>query len=181
MKRFIMTGAPGSGKTSILRALRYQGYAVVDEAAIDVIFSEQFQGNDEPWNEPVFIERIIELQRYRQVQPVAVSTQVQIYDRSPVCTLALARYLGHQISAPLAGEIERIIRERVYEHRVFFVRPIGLCEPTAARRVSYQDSLEFERYHEDEYARLGFELVEVSAGDVGERAAVIDAYIRTCV
>jgi predicted ATPase len=38
--------------------------------------------------------------------------------------------------------------------------------------------LEFERYHEDEYAHLGFELVEIPAAEVEERAALIDAYIR---
>ena len=33
MRRFIMTSAPGSGKTTILRALESLGYAVVEEAA----------------------------------------------------------------------------------------------------------------------------------------------------
>jgi predicted ATPase len=37
MKRFILTGAPGAGKTSILRALAAGGYAVVPEAATDVV------------------------------------------------------------------------------------------------------------------------------------------------
>jgi len=48
MKRFIVTGAPGSGKTSILRILEQGGYAVVDEAATDVIAAEQAQGTDQP-------------------------------------------------------------------------------------------------------------------------------------
>jgi predicted ATPase len=62
---------------------------------------------------------------------------------------------------------------------VFFVRPIGFCEPTPARRISYQDSLAFERVHEDEYAGLGFEIVDVPPGPVHERAALIDAHIRS--
>jgi len=177
MKRFVITGAPGSGKTSILHALRDRGYSVVGEAATEVISVEQSQGNEQPWSEPLFIEKIIELQRSLQLQPVAPVIQVQIYDRSPVCTLALAKYLGHPLRESLAEEIDRIIRGRVYERQVFFVRPIGFSEPTAARRISYQQSLEFERYHEDEYARLGFELVEIPAGEIEERAASIDAYI----
>jgi predicted ATPase len=44
---------------------------------------------------------------------------------------------------------------------VFFVRPTGFCEPTPARRISYRDSLAFGREHEDEYVRLGFELVDI--------------------
>ena len=35
MKRYILTGTPGSGKTSILQALKNQGYAVVEEAGAD--------------------------------------------------------------------------------------------------------------------------------------------------
>jgi dephospho-CoA kinase len=34
MRRFIMTGAPGSGKTSILRALENLGYAVSYEDSL---------------------------------------------------------------------------------------------------------------------------------------------------
>jgi predicted ATPase len=178
VKRFILTGAPGSGKTSILHALRNRGYPVVGEAATEIISLRQSRGNDEPWTDPAFIDEIIGLQRSRPSLPVPSRARAQVYDRSPVCTLALAHYLGHPVSRSLADEIERIIRERVYEQRVFFIRPIGFCEPTAVRRISYEESLTFERCHEDEYARLGFDLVEVPAGEIGERAALIDACIR---
>jgi len=47
MKRYILTGAPGSGKTSIILALQSRGYDVVEEAATAVIAAEQAQGNDE--------------------------------------------------------------------------------------------------------------------------------------
>ena len=66
MHRFIVTGAPGSGKTSILAALRDRGYTVVAEAATDVIAAEQAGGDDEPWTRPAFIDKIVELQRARQ-------------------------------------------------------------------------------------------------------------------
>jgi predicted ATPase len=66
----------------------------------------------------------------------------------------------------------------VYERQVFFVRPLGFVEPTAARRISYTDSLAFERVHETEYLALGFEIVDVPAGPVAERAALVDEYLR---
>ncbi|HEY6490385.1 MAG: AAA family ATPase [Terracidiphilus sp.] len=37
MKRFILTGMPGSGKTALLRQLELEGFGVVEEAATDVI------------------------------------------------------------------------------------------------------------------------------------------------
>ena len=45
MKRYILTGTPGSGKTSIIHELKNQEYAVVEEAATDVIALEQANGN----------------------------------------------------------------------------------------------------------------------------------------
>jgi len=179
MQHFIMTGAPGSGKTSILRALAGMGYAVVAEAATDVIAVEQAAGTAEPWRDPLFTEKIASLQRARREAPVPLGAVAQVHDRSAICTLALARFLGHPAGAGLAGEVSRITEAGAVDRRVFFVRPIGFCEPTAARRISYRDSLAFERVHEDEYARLGFEIVDVPPGPVHERAALIDAHIRS--
>ena len=48
MKRYILTGAPGAGKTAILRHLELDGYGVVEEAATDIIALEQVQGVAEP-------------------------------------------------------------------------------------------------------------------------------------
>jgi predicted ATPase len=178
MKRFILTGAPGSGKTSILRVLEQLGYAVVEEAATDVIAAEQAGGVGEPWNELSFTRKIAELQRHRQEEPVRPGAAAQVFDRSPVCTLALARWMGHPVPAELRREIERVAAERGYERQVFFVRPLGFIAPTAARRISFADSLAFERVHEEVYLGLGFELVDVPAAPVAERAALVDAYLR---
>lgn len=41
------------------------------------------------------------------------------------------------------------------------------------------ESQAFERIHEDAYRRLGFDLVDIPAGAVTERAAVVDAHIRS--
>jgi predicted ATPase len=178
MQRYILTGAPGSGKTSILGALHSSGHAVVREAATDVIAAGQSGGNDQPWTDPRFIEDIFALQRRRLSEPVPGGTQVQFHDRSPVCTIALARYLGYRVPAMLEAEVGMLAEEGIYQRQVFFVRPIGFVEPTAARRISYQDSLRFERFHEAEYERLGFDLIDVPPGQVDERAALIQTHVR---
>jgi predicted ATPase len=179
MRRFILTGAPGSGKTSILHALAAAGYAVVGEAATDVMTQRLGMGDAEPWTDPRFIERIAALQRHRLDTPVPPGVTVQVHDRSAVCTLALARYLGHPVPPLLAQEVARVSRGGLFDRRVFFIRPIGFCQPTAARRISYAESLEFERVHEAEYRRLGLELVDIPAAAVAERAAAICAHIMS--
>lgn len=81
------------------------------------------------------------------------------------------------VSAGLVAELERIAAERIYEPQVFFVRHLGFCEPTAARRISFAESLAFEKVHEASYRSYGFDLVEIPAGALAERVAAVEAVI----
>ncbi|XVV08291.1 AAA family ATPase [Actinoplanes sp. CA-131856] len=167
--RYVLTGAPGSGKTALLRQLEIAGYAVVEEAATDVIALRQALGVAEPWREPGFIDHIVDLQRRRQL--AAPDRGIVFFDRSPVCTLALSRYAGRAPSPLLLAEIERT--EHLYARTVFFVRHQGFVQPTAARRISFEDALRFERIHEETYREVGFTVVEVPAAPLETRTAVI--------
>ncbi len=121
MRRYILTGTPGSGKTSIIRLLETMGYLIVEEAATDIIALEQVQGNAEPWKEASFINKIVALQKQRQVQLSTLPSEVQIYDRSVFCTYALSKYLGYQPSKDTMEEINRIENEQIYHKTVFFI------------------------------------------------------------
>ena len=181
MRRYIITGAPGAGKTTILAALRGKGYAVVDEAATDVNLRLQAQGRDEAWRDPGFLDAIALLQRERLEQPEPPATTVQLFDRSPICTLALARYLGLPVTPILAREVDRVVADGMYQPRVFFVHLLGFITPTAVRRISLAQSVAFERFHERAYRDHGFELVDVPAGSVEQRVELIGRCIRSWV
>jgi predicted ATPase len=179
MKRYILTGTPGCGKTSILRLLEVAGYAVVEEAATDVIAMLQARGVDEAWRDPSFIDDIVNLQKQRQMQSAALSSPAQFFDRSPVCTYALSRWLGFPISTTLDDEMKRIRAEQIYERQVFFIDNLGFCEPTAARRISFDDALKFEQVHEQAYREFDFECVRIAAGDVLGRVEQIKSHVRS--
>jgi predicted ATPase len=175
---YILTGAPGAGKTAVLRLLETSGYPVVEEAATDVIALGNALGRAEPWREQDFIEKVIMLQRQRQDSLRAAAGATVFFDRSPVCTLALSRYLGLPTSRLLAGEVARVIAAGTYQTMAFFIRNQGFVRPTAARQISFEDSLAFERLHEQTYRDLGFQLVEVPAGPLADRAALIRRTVR---
>ncbi len=59
MKRYILTGALGAGKTAILRLMESLGYGVVEEAATAVIALEQARGDPEPWTRAFFIDEVV--------------------------------------------------------------------------------------------------------------------------
>ncbi len=169
MKRYILTGTPGSGKTSILHEMKRQGYSVVGEAATDVIAREHGLGNSEPWLQTDFIDSIVRLQKQRQLEASTWPDKLQWYDRSPICTLALSHYLGYPASASLVEEIERIEREGIYQRRVFFIENLGFCEPTEARKITFEESLVFEKIHEETYASLGYDLLKIAPEALSER------------
>ncbi len=173
MQRHILTGAPGAGKTVLLRRLELEGFAVVEEAATDHIALLAGRGVQRHWEEPGFIDDIVALQRRRQRRADAWPDATIFFDRSPLCTLALAEYAGRPPSAALTAEVERIERERIYERRVFFVELFDFITPTGARRISLEESRRFAGIHADVYRRFGYDLIAVPPSDLETRLRLV--------
>jgi len=178
MRRFIITGAPGAGKTAIIRQLELDGFSVVEEAATDVIAAAQAHGTAQPWTDPSFIDAIANLQRDRQIRASNQPDEIQFHDRSIVCTAALAIYLGYSFSPFLTSELDRVKKEAIYQKRVFFIRNLGFIKPTEARRITFEETLRFEKIHEEIYSNFGFELISIEPGSLAERVNMIKATIR---
>jgi predicted ATPase len=149
----------------------------VEEAATDVIAAAHAQGTDQPWTNPSFIDAIARLQRDRQIRASYQPDEVQFHDRCAVCTAALAVYLGYPFSTFLAAELERVKKDAIYENRVFFIRNLGFVTPSEARRISFEETVRFEKIHEETYREFGFELVSVEPMSLAARVGVIKAAI----
>lgn len=178
MPRFILTGAPGAGKTALLRLIERDGLGVVEEAATDVIALRFALGLPTPWEQPRFVEDSVDLQRQRQLARIIAPSEVVFFDRSPICTLALSRYSGLEPAAEVTAEVDRVVRLQIFERAVFFVENLGSIERTAARQISFEESLRFEQIHRETYVELGFELVSVPAGGLRARADQVLATVR---
>lgn len=151
------------------------GYEVVDEAATDIIAAEQAVGNLEPWKQGAFIDQITALQKKRQMEAKA---EVQLYDRSPFCTYALARYMNVPISPLLVQEVERCLKEKLYQPDIFFFEDLGFIEHTNARRISYEETLQFGKLHLEIYKEFGFDILSVPNHTVEERCKLIRTHLK---
>jgi predicted ATPase len=163
----LLTGAPGAGKTALIHAIEARGHAVVPEAATDVIALLAAQGIGKPWEDPGFPDRIARLQRHR----LGLSRHlpgVVFHDRSAVCTLALARFLGHAASPALLSAVEEAVQ--TFDRRAVFVGLMGFVTPTAARRIDLAGAMAFEAVHKAVCRELGFTLIEIAPAGVETRA-----------
>ena len=78
----------------------------------------------------------------------------------------------------LTREVDRVLSEGRYGRVAFFIRNQGFVRATAARRISFADSLAFERVHEEIYRGLGFRITDIPAGPLAERVALIEQAVE---
>jgi predicted ATPase len=173
MQRYILTGAPGAGKTVLLRRLELAGFAVVEEAATDLIALATANGVERHWEQPGFIDGIVALQRARQLRADAWADPIGFFDRSPICSWALAEFLGRTPSPALVAEVERIQDERIYASQALFCDLLGFITPTEARRLSMADAQRFEAVHANVYRHFGYELIRLPPAGLETRFEMV--------
>ncbi len=177
MRRCILTGAPGAGKTTLIDAVAARGFATVAEAATDVIAAEQGQGIAEPWTRPPFIETIARLQIARQAEADMLGLSPQFHDRSLVCTHALAVFLEFPVPDWLMLAIVEQRAREDFGTSAFLIEGLGFVTPTAARRIGPAEARRFEAVHVQSYTRFGYELIRVGAGAAAQRVAELLAAV----
>lgn len=175
MKRFILTGTPGSGKTALLRYLEVLNYVVVEEAATDIIALEQAKGITKPWMHPSFIEKILFLQKKRQIEAAHTPSIYQFFDRSPICTYALSVYLNYEPSQTLIDEIENC--KNIYEKDVFFIENLGFCTPSNSRTITFEEALKFELIHKEAYEKFDYSLITIPPASLEKRVDDLLHYV----
>lgn len=76
--------------------------------------------------------------------------------------------------------MERLKRESIFERQVLFIRNLEFISPTEARRISFEESLHFERIHEEIYRESGFDLISIDRASLSERVAQIKRIVASC-
>ena len=105
--KYVLTGGPSVGKTSILTALELKGYSVVREAATDVINYEQARDNPRPWEHmQQFQEKIAELHLGRLYQCTRLNNRLSYGLVHPNNSLEDKLYL-------------KLIEKSKYNHNLF--------------------------------------------------------------
>jgi predicted ATPase len=66
----------------------------------------------------------------------------------------------------------------MYQRQVFFIEHLGFCQPTEARRITFEEALIFEKIHEETYLSLGYDLIKIAPAALSQRVHHILEWTR---
>jgi predicted ATPase len=166
-KRFVFTGGPCSGKTTLLKCLAERGFRTVPEAAATVIERELAKGTDVlPWaNLAAFQTEVLKLQLALED---SADGNVVICDRGLPDGVAYYRLGGLQP----APELLNLCTERRYDG-VFFLGQLPSFDPDNIRRETPETAEKLSGFIKDAYSGFGYAPIEVPPIPVNDRASLV--------
>lgn len=179
--RYVITGGPGVGKTSIIRYLKEKGYHVVGEAATDVIRRSLEKGISMPWDKEFksdFNDEILELQYKRQNK--TPDRGLVFFDRSMIDTFtyALIPMGGTKSLEAMARRVQSVLDQQFYNQTVFFIDNLNGCEKNEIRHENLDQLHMIERHLEQSYRALGYNVVHITRDTIENRALQILLHIN---
>ncbi|WP_353645495.1 AAA family ATPase [Mesorhizobium sp. WSM2239] len=173
---FVLTGGPGSGKTTLIEALKARGYATTEEAGRSIICEEmRDSGGGLPWaDRSRFAELMFdwELRSYRDAErqdgPV-------VFDRGLPDTIGYLRLEGLEVPAWMEEEAWRLR----YNKRALIAPPWReIFGNDKERRQSWSVAVRTYEIMVETYTEMDYELLEVPHAPVAERVEFVIRKIR---
>ncbi|MGG2035289.1 AAA family ATPase [Pseudomonas paraeruginosa] len=174
---FVFTGAPGTGKTSLLEALRRHGQRCVGEAGRAIIRQQLANRGDAlPWANAEAFKTLMLEQALATWQAHRETAGPVFFDRGIVDVLGYAR-LSRLDEPPALREAANDLR---YNRRVF-IAPAweAIYRNDAERRQDFAEALRTERAMREVYAESGYRLLELPRAGIAERLAFVLAHLGT--
>ena len=169
MKRIVLTGGPGAGKTSLLLALRARGHAVVHESARAIIQERRERGLS-PRPEPLEFAREILRRDIEHLGDVRSASTYTFYDRGILDALCMI----DQVTPFPPRELRELISRYRYHRQVFVLPPWDDIYTTDDERdQTFADAVRVHAMLDAWYRRCGYEVVEVPRMSVAQRCEFV--------
>ena len=156
---YILTGGPGSGKSTVFKLLSDMGYLTVEEAGRNIIQKQiKSLGDAVPWNNVSRYARLMFLHAITDFEELVHVQKTCFFDRGILDILGYCRL----INIPIATSLKKAAHEYRYNPKVFLFPPWEEIYTNDTERK--QDFKEAERtYHtlKNVYEEFGYQTIIV--------------------
>jgi predicted ATPase len=168
---FIITGGPGSGKSTVIDALAKRGISTMPEGGRAIIQDQLAVGGKAlPWaDRRAFAELMLswEMRSYRMALSIKAPV---IFDRGVPDVLGYLRLTGLSIPA----QVERAAQMFRYNRQVFIAPPWReIFQIDAERKQSFDEAQATYESMIETYSRLGYTLIQLPLDSVEERVRFV--------
>ncbi len=172
IKKYIITGAPGTGKTTLINALEEQ-YSCMHEVSRKVIADEQEKnGNGMPWKD---VSKFTDLVYKASIAELALNPHAILTDRSLLDLIAYLLVEGKSVPSSLND----FPYHHKYEKKVFFA-PVweSIFHQDMQRLQEFAYCQELEKALEKNYIKRRFEIIKLPKQSVANRVSFISNHLK---
>lgn len=168
-RRFVVTGGPGGGKTTLLNALAARGYRVMPEAARRIIKARWAEGLPPRPDAASFARQILAAD-VEQYHSVAHQDGSAFFDRGVPDALYMLDLAGGITESEAADLVQRF----PYNHTVFLLPPWKKIYGTDAERdQTFDESVAVFEGMKRWYSRWGYQTIQVPRVSIEARVLFV--------
>lgn len=170
-RKIVITGGPGTGKTSVISSLEGKGYQCLHEVSREIILEAQKEGIEQLFlTEPLlFSEKLLQGRIKQHKQACTAYADLIFIDRGVPDVVAYMDYFGNDYP-PIFEEAGTKYR---YD-QVFILPPWKeIYVSDNERYETYEQAVMIHRHLLEAYRRAGYTPVEVPKTSVEERTSFI--------
>ncbi len=167
-KKYIISGPPGSGKSTLIQALEEKGIQCLNEVSRDIIIAEQNSGNNGmPW---LNIERFAQLVFDETKLRLQKEAESIFCDRSLIDTIA---YLEHA-NKRVEDHFKNFNFNKYYHKTIFYAQPWkDIYVQDEQRPQLFEDHLSLSKMILDVYNKYNYNIIFLPFTSVSLRSEFI--------
>lgn len=170
-RRIVITGGPGSGKTTVIRFLEQKGFAVMHEISREITLEAQKNGTEQLFLEDplLFSQKLMDGRLQQFFDAKNCDKEILFYDRG------IADIPAYLDFAKIDYPQEFVNPCRVNRYDSVFILPPwkDIYHSDNERYENFEQALEIFEYLKSAYVYFGYKICEVPTGTVEERVNFI--------
>lgn len=173
LRRIVITGGPGAGKTTLIERLARAGYAHIPETGRAIIREQTETGGVcLPWSDRQAYARLMFDTDMDKYDAAPREGRIAFYDRGLVDVIGYLRVEG----MPVPEKYDLAARQRRY-HETVFLAPFwpDIYGIDAQRRQSPQVAESTCKIMRETYRKYGYDIVDLPLADVESRLRFIES------